>query len=179
MNASRAAIVSVLTSACLAAVALAQPAAPTFEYQVKAAFLLNFLRYVEWPAAAVGEGPLTLCIAGRNPFGNALEETVRGERIAGRPITTRVILEPEPGCHAMFVAQGAATQAYLRASQGMPVLTVGEVSDFIAQGGIINLLLDGANVRFEIDQQGAERAGLRISSRLLRLARSPGAGGPS
>ena len=146
----------------------------SLEYQVKAAYLLNFMRFVEWPAPVLDSGPLNLCVAGRNPFGTTLEETVRGEEVNGRPIVTRVILEPEPGCHLVFVPRGAATAAYLRAARNMPVLTVGEEPQFLAHGGIINLVLDGRNVRFEIDQMAAERARLRISSQLLRLARPAG-----
>jgi hypothetical protein len=163
----------------LALLLASHPAAqqPTLEYRVKAAYLLNFMRYVEWPDGALPDGPLTLCVAGRNPFGAALEETVRGERIADRDVAVRVLLEPEDGCAVLFVPRGANTAAYLRAARGTPVLTVGEIPDFLAQGGIINLVLDGGNVRFEIDQQAATRVQLQISSRLLRLASPPTPGG--
>jgi hypothetical protein len=143
------------------------------EYRVKAAFLFNFAKFVEWPLDADG-GPLQICVAGRNVFGDALADTVRGENINGRPLAIRVILEPEPGCHIIFVPRGAATAAYLRAARSSPTLTVGEIPDFIAQGGIVNFMLEGTSVRFEIDSEAAERVGLRISSRLLRLARAPG-----
>jgi hypothetical protein len=143
---------------------------PTLEYRVKAAFILNFVRYVDWPEDALGTGPLTICVAGRNPFGNALVETVQGETVGNRPLAVRVILEPEPGCHAMFIPAESAVGAYLRATRLMPVLTIGESGDFISQGGMINFVLDGANVRFAIDQQAVERSGLRVSSRLMRLA---------
>jgi hypothetical protein len=143
------------------------------EYRVKAAFLFNFAKFVQWPAAA-DLGPIQICVAGRNVFGDALVETVRGETINGRPLAVRVILEPEPGCHIIFVPRGAATTAYLRAARSSPSLTVGETSEFIAMGGIVNFTVEGTSVRFEIDPEAAERAGLRISSRLLRLARLPG-----
>jgi hypothetical protein len=151
----------------------AQDLPPTLEYRVKAVFILNFVRYVEWPPEALGSGPVNICVAGHNPFGNALVETVQGETVGPRTIAVRVILEPEPGCHVIFVAAGAATGAYLRASRQMPILTIGESADFISQGGMINFVLDGANVRFVIDQQAIERANLRVSSRLMRLARQP------
>ncbi|MGE0443655.1 MAG: YfiR family protein [Vicinamibacterales bacterium] len=149
---------------------------PTLEYRVKAAYILNFIRYVEWPPGTLGDGPITVCVAGRNPFGTALEETVRGEAIEGRAIAVRVILEPEPGCHVLFVPTGANAGAYLRSARMTPVLTIGEAADFLPMGGIIGLRVDGGSVRFDIDQGAADRAALRISSRLLRLAR-PGAGG--
>ena len=113
-------------------------------------------------------------MAGRNVFGDALADIVRGENINGRALTIRVLLEPEAGCHIIFVPRGAATAAYLRAARSSPVLTVGEIPDFIAQGGIVNFVPEGTSVKFEIDPEAAERVGLRISSRLLRLARAPG-----
>ncbi len=106
------------------------------EYRIRAAFLYNFFKFVEWPPSAPTDGPLSICVAGRNPFGPVLEETIKGESINGRPLDTRVILEPEPGCHIVFVPDGAATTACLRAASGTPTLTVGERPDFIAQGGI-------------------------------------------
>lgn len=144
---------------------------PTLEYRVKAAYLFNFTKYVEWPRDALGAGPLTICVAGRNPFGTVLEDVVRGEEVENRAVAVRVILEPEPGCHVLFVPDGAATAAYLRATRTAPVLTIGETPDFLGFGGTIRFIREGTNIRFEIDQQAADRAGLRISSRLLRLAR--------
>ena len=142
------------------------------EYRVKAAFLYNFLKFVEWPAD-LASGPLTICVAGRNPFGTMLHNLVRDELINGRPIDARVILEPEPGCHVIFVPDGAASGAYLRAGRGTAALTVGESPTFLDQGGIANFYVDRGNVRFEINPAAAERAGIRISSRLLQLARIP------
>jgi hypothetical protein len=154
-------------------VAAASPQAQdvTLEYQVKAVYLYNFMKFAEWPASAPS-GPLTICVAGRNPLGTFLDATIKGETAAGRPIAARVILEPEPGCHLIFVPRGAATTAYLRAAKGEPVLTVGEIPAFLEMGGIINFILDDEGaVKFEISPQAAERAQLRISSRLLQLAR--------
>jgi hypothetical protein len=142
----------------------------TREYQVKAVFLYNFAKFVEWPPSALA-GPLTICIAGRNPLGTFLDETVRGETVGGRPIHTRIILEPEPGCHVMFIPDGAAVGAYLRASRTAPTLTIGETPAFIGLGGIISFFIEDGNVRFEINPQAAERAQLRVSARLLQLSR--------
>lgn len=140
------------------------------EYRIKAAFLHNFFKFVEWPPSAPADGPLSICVAGRNPFGPVLEETIKGESISGRPLDTRVILEPEPGCHIVFVPDGAATTAYLRAASGTPTLTVGERPDFIAQGGMVSFFLRESNVHFAINPLAAERVELRISARLLQLA---------
>jgi hypothetical protein len=157
-------------------IASSAPLAQTIslEYRVKAAYLLNFTRFVEWPAAAQN-GPVTICVAGRAVFGEVLDETLRGETVNGRDVVAKVILEPQRGCHVVFVPRGAAAAAYIRAVQGQPVLTVSETPDFIALGGIANFILEGASVRFEINAGAADRAGLRISSRLLRLARGAAA----
>jgi hypothetical protein len=150
----------------------------SLEYQVKAAYLFNFVKFVGWPAAAPG-GPITICIAGQNPFGTALEETIRGETVDGRSIATRTVPEADSGCHVVFVPRGANAAASLRAARALPVLTVGEASDFIENGGIINFVTDAGAVRFQIDQDAASRVGLQISSRLLRLARLPDRHGPT
>lgn len=160
-------------AAFLVVIATGQPARAqgvSEEYRVKAAYLYNFVKYVEWPAEAATR-PLTICIAGRNPFGTVLENLVRDETIEGRRIETRVILEPEPGCHVVFVPDGAATRAYLRGVTTMGALTVGESNTFIEQGGIVNFYIERRNVRFEINPMAADRAGIRISARLLQLAR--------
>ena len=157
--------------------ATAQEVTVTAEYRVKAAYLYNFVKFVEWPAQQ--SSVLTICVAGRNPFGTVLEELVRGEVVSGRRLESRVIPGPEPGCHALFVPQGANTPAYLQAVRGQPILTIGEERGFIESGGMARFFIDGGKVRFEINPRGAEQAGLRISARLLRLARIVGAqGGP-
>ena len=162
-------VVALLAAAVLVAPLRAQPQVAD-EYRVKAAFLYNFFKYVEWPPSAPQDGPLWICVAGRNPFGSVLEETIAGETLNGRPLATRVILEPEPGCHIVFVPDGAATSAYLRAAEGTPTLTVGERPDFINSGGTIRFYIADGNIRFAVNPAAAERAGLRISSRLLQLA---------
>lgn len=141
----------------------------TLEYQVKAAYLYNFVKFVEWPPAA-RTGPLTICVAGRNPFGHALTDTIKGEQIAGRTLAARVILEPDPGCHVLFIPNGAPAGTYLRAAHGTPTLTVGETDDFLRQGGVIAFVPDGRNLRFAISTEAADQAKLMVSSRLLQLA---------
>ena len=159
-----------LALAVLSAPAVAQ--VTPLEYQVKAAYLYNFVKFVEWPPGAV-TGPLTICTATPTPFAGALEDIVRGEAVAGHPISTRIVEAPLPACHVLFVPRGAPAGEFLRSVRNSPVLTVGESNDFIGQGGIINFVLDAGMIRFEIDQGAARRAGLQISSRLLRLARAP------
>jgi hypothetical protein len=140
----------------------------SLEYRVKATYLYNFVKFIEWPATA-RTGPVTVCVAGRNPFGTVLDDTIRGEVVRGRPLIARVILEPDAGCQVLFIPEGAAA-AYLRSARGTPTLTVGETSDFLALGGIISFVNDGRYVRFAISTDAAEQAQLQVSSRLLQLA---------
>ena len=146
------------------------------EYRVKAAYLFNFTKFVEWPAAAFDDGePFSICVAGRNPFGPALSETLSGERAAGLPLTARVV-NPSgaSSCHVLFVPRGVAAAPYLRGVGRAPVLTVGESPGFVNDGGVINFVLEGGRVRFEINQATAARAQLKVSSRLLQLGRGAG-----
>jgi hypothetical protein len=156
----------------LAATAVrAQDAA--LEYQVKAVYLFNFVKFVRWPPADKSV-PITICVAGRNPFGSALQEALRNELVDGRPVEARVVREPDPGCNVLFVPAGVAAKPYIDAARGSATLTVGEGPEFLAQGGMVNFIIEAGSVRFEIDAGAAERADLRISSHLLRLARSTG-----
>ena len=140
------------------------------EYRVKAAFLYNFIKYVEWPDPQKEQ--VLICVAGQNPFGTVLDDLVRNERIRGRPLKTALILEPTPECDVVFTPKTSNVPAYVRAAGGMPVLTVGETPRYLEQGGSINFIPEGRSVRFEISRAAAARAGLRISSRLLQLART-------
>lgn len=170
-----AATLAVLVSAAVSGAA-AQSANVVLEYRVKAAYLFNFTRFVEWPEAAT---PLTICVAGRNPFGNVLADTLHDEQVNGREMQARVVRQIA-GCDVLFVPRGVAHRQYLREARDRAVLTVGESPQFLRDGGIINFVIDEGKVRFEIDRDAATRARLTISSRLLRLARgSASANGPS
>jgi len=168
---------AILTAAMLIAaapwsvLARAQAAEVPLEYRVKAAYLFNFTRFVEWPDEPSDTTPLRICVASENPFGTILEETIRGERVNGRPLQARVVRQPR-GCHVLFIPRGVAGDPYLRATRGRPVLTVGETPDFLRSGGIVNFVLEDGKIRFEIERDAAARANLTISSRLLRLARA-------
>ncbi len=148
------------------------------EYEVKAAFLLNFTKFVEWPASAFPEpkSPLTICILGKDPFGRTLDELVAGEDVSGRPLAVRRITRPpEPGaCQVLFLAKGTGDVADVLRGLRRDVLTVGDRPDFLLQGGMIAFVLDNRRVRFDINQTAAEAAGLKLSSRLLMVARSVG-----
>jgi hypothetical protein len=156
-----------LLALLLASVAQAQD---SLEYQVKAVYLFNFVKFVSWPPAPAS-APITICVAERNPFGESLQEAIRGEVVGDRRLEARVVAEPQPGCSVVFIPQGTDAKPYLEAARGSHTLTVGEERGFIGRGGIVNFILDGGSVRFEIDAAAAERAKLRISSHLMRLAR--------
>ena len=145
------------------------------EYQIKAAYLYNFLKYVDWPEPI--NRTFVICVAGQNPFGSVLDGLTNNERVRGNPVKTEVILSPEPGCDVIFTPRTSNIPAYLQSATGLPILTVGESPRYIEQGGIVNFFLENGKVRFEINRSAAERAGLRFSSRLLQLAKivDPGA----
>jgi len=160
-----------LLAALAAAAVVALPAAQEVsqEYRVKAGVLYNLVKYVEWPDPI--KGSIRICVAGQNPFGTVLEDLVRNERVRGLPLTAAVIPGPEPDCHVVFTPKTSRVGAYIRAAAGTPTLMVGETDDFIELGGMINFTLEQGKVRFEINRLAAERVKLRISSRVLKLAR--------
>ncbi len=145
------------------------------EYQVKAAFLFNFAKFIDWPSQAFprASDPFTICLAG-DPFGSALEKTIQGETFNGRTLVIRRIAAGESlgGCQIVYVAVSEARRSMeiINAAANMPVLTVGETESFIRNGGMIRFTEAGHRIQFQINPDAAERASLRISSRLLRLA---------
>jgi hypothetical protein len=151
-------------------------AAEIDEYHVKAAFLFNFAKFVEWPAQAFksADEPIGICVLGPNPFGSLLDEVVRGKVVGTRKFVVREVGDAQQAgeCHIVFASASGWTRsrAVLGAIQKCCVLTVGETWEFIAGGGMINLRLEDARVRVEINPDAAERAKLRISSKLLSLA---------
>jgi hypothetical protein len=154
----------------------ASPAASPTEYQVKAAFLYNFARFVEWPTEARHEpgAPFVIAILGRDPFGAVLDETVAGKTVAGRPIEVRRAASVDDARDAQIVfispSERPNTGAILKALERPGVLTVGDPDGFAQRGGAINFTLQARKVRFEINPAAAEQAGLKMSSQLLKLA---------
>ncbi len=147
------------------------------EHQVKAAFLLNFTKFVEWPETAFGDGhsPIAICVLGEDPFGSALDQIVEGEVVEGRRVIVRRIKEPPVAkqCQVLFVSPVIKDVSQILTSGGTGILTVGEGSDnFLREGGVISFVVENRHVRFDINQSAAETEGLKLSSRLLRVARS-------
>jgi hypothetical protein len=148
----------------------------SLEYQVKAAYLLNFTKFVEWPATAFSapDTPITICVLGEDPFGPALDRIVEGESVNGRAVRARrSVPEANPqGCHVVFISRSERTAIAQIVSdlRGSRVLTVSEVPGFAGAGGMIDFIIEEGKVRFYINAAAAQAAGLTLSSRLLRVA---------
>jgi hypothetical protein len=155
-------------------VGLAETTLP--EYQVKALFLLNFTKYVDWPphTFARSDTPITIGIFGDSKLGEALKNIGAARTTSNRAIVIRQIenMEDASQCQVLFISHAAAARApaMLDKTSGLPILTVGEDPAFAQNGGIINFVLRDGNVRLEIDLVGARKAGLTLSSRLLAVA---------
>lgn len=146
------------------------------EYLIKAAFLYNFAKFTEWPTASFPDtaSPLNICIVGENPLGEALA-SITGKKIRGHAVAVRQIEADEAGgaCHLLFISESEETRltAILETLGNQPVLTIADMPDFARAGGIINLKTSKEDkVRFEINVDTAQRAGLKLSSKLLSLA---------
>ena len=144
---------------------------------MKAAYLFNFINFTEWPPSAF-EGPASsfhICIVGRDPFGRVIDDAMRGEAVLGHPLAVRRLRLDEPllGCHVVFVpASVAAPAVVLRAIGAAPVLTVGESDAFWRAGGMLRFDMQETHVRFDANGKAAEAAGLRLSARLMQVART-------
>ena len=194
---NRACILVVLALALLAA-----PIAPktqaasaqSREYQIKAAFLHNFIKFVDWPKEKLPDGnePIIIGIIGKDPFGNAFDP-VKNKPVKGRKLVIKRFKSFEElkkngeknksglkrqnealrKCHLMFIcsSEKESFEEIIETLEGSSVLTVQETAGFLESGGIINFLMEDKKVRFEINITAADRAGLKIRSKLLRLAK--------
>lgn len=166
-----------MASASQAAAPPPSPGPPS-EYQVKAAYILNFVNLTEWPAAALGPAgsPFRICVAGEDPFRGTLESTIKGESVLGHAITVDRLARGDAAqtCQVLFVPGDSATQTadLLRSVGSAPVLTIGEADTFLRGGGTMNFGPVQGHVRFDVNRRSAEAHGLKLSSRLLRVARS-------
>lgn len=153
----------------------AQPEEPTYsEAAVKAAYLLNFGRFVEWPAQGASPAPLTLCMLGEDPFGEVLDQMIEGQLVQGRKIELRRIPRPRATSHCDiayigFIESDRVREAISRLNRS-PTLTVSDSVDFIEQGGMIEFRKSSERVTFRINLGAAQGAGLKLSSKLLKIA---------
>jgi len=170
-------LVMLLSSVSFVSADLAQ-AQTANEYEVKAAFLYNFPKFVEWPPEALGNNgsPLVVGIIGDDPFGSAIDRIINGKSIAGHQFTIRRLKWGQNlrDCHILFVSSSEQKRLpqILESLKGASVLTVSEMDQFSQQGGIIGFVMEASKVRFEINTYAAEQAKLKISSRLLSLAKA-------
>jgi uncharacterized protein DUF4154 len=146
------------------------------EYRVKAAFLYNFAKFVEWPPGAFRSPTdrIAICVLGQDPFDGALEDAVKGKTLEGRPFVVAKISEVNPTerCQIVFIAASERKRvpSILADLRGSSALTVGETGDFAVKGGIVNFKIEDGHVRLEINVEAAGQAKLHISSKLLSLA---------
>jgi hypothetical protein len=146
------------------------------EYEVKAAFLFNFSKFVEWPEGtfAGAADRITICILGQDPFGTLLEDAVRDKRVNGREISIQktASVSRVAGCHVVFIASSEQDRLdeILGRLVDRPLLTVSDAESGAERGAIIGLTVDDKRVRFEVNLNAARRARLKLSSQLLKVA---------
>jgi hypothetical protein len=150
------------------------------EYQIKGAMILNFIKFVQWPEKSPDQllndktdTTLTIGIIGKDNFGNTLDQ-IEGRKIGNKKLSVRHIksLNQLSGCQILFISESEAHRTYqiLRATSGMPILTIGEDEDFIQLGGIIRFYDEKNHIRFEVNQTAALKSDLKLSVKLLEVA---------
>jgi hypothetical protein len=174
--------IGVIAALSLAGLSAAQTPV-SIEYEVKAAFLFHFAQFVEWPPESFKDAgtPLMYCTIGEDPFHGALDASLSGKTIGARPFQVRHVKQTSEiqGCHVLFIGEKEKKllPAVLELLKRNPVLLVGESERFVQDGGTIGFSLEENKIRFEINLEAAEKAKLKISSRLLTLAKTV-VGGP-
>jgi YfiR/HmsC-like len=154
------------------------------EYEVKAVYLYNFGKFVQWPSSAPPDDAFTICVLGDDPFGGTLDSAVSGEKINGVQVQVRRIasVDNAGSCRMMFISSSETdrVRVILAAVQRAPILTVSDIPKFAQRGGMIGFVNEGDRVRFNVNLASAQRANLQLSSDLLKVAVSvigkPGAG---
>lgn len=147
------------------------------EYAVKAAFLYQFMQFIEWPPEAFADAtaPIVVGVLGDDPFDDSLRRATEGRTAQGRPLVIRAVKHGEPlrHCHVLFVSASEEGRIpdVLRTLGTAAVFTVGDSAGFAEAGGTLNFVTEAARVKFEVNLAAAERARVRISSKLLSIAR--------
>jgi hypothetical protein len=158
----------------LAAPAQAEPETKPTQYEVEAAYLFDFGKFVAWPPGAQSESTFLICILGQDPFGPVLDRTIAGETLKGRPVQDKRIARPEDasGCSILYISSSefGRLSKILSVIQEAPVLTVSDIPDFVQQGGMIQFVLRDGRVRFEVNLAPTQSHGLSMSSELLKVA---------
>jgi hypothetical protein len=175
---------ALVVSLCALTALLAATPAPTpqavSEYKVKAAFLFNFAKFVEWPEQDDDGASVTIGVVGLDPFGESLDQVVRDKTVGTRHIAIRrfASVEQMEPCNILFISPSESSRLdeILKALDGTATLTVGEDEGFVTKGGIIRFFTQESKIRFEINLDAAEYEGLQLSSKLLQVARTVGKG---
>jgi hypothetical protein len=160
----------------VAAPALAAPPAATSEYQLKAVFLFNFAQFVEWPATGfpAPDAPLVIGVLGTDPFGSTLDEVVRGEAVGSHRLEVRRYsrLEDIGPCQILFVgaSEAARLEQVITRLEDRPILTVSDLEGSAVHGVMIRFTPENGRIRLRINLEAARKAGLQLSSKLLRRA---------
>jgi uncharacterized protein DUF4154 len=171
------AMIEVIAALILACLAGAQTPASR-EYEVKAAFLFHFAQFVEWPEETFKDptSPLIYCTIGEDPFHGSLDAALNEKTIGTRSFRVMHFKQPQEfrGCQVLFIGAGEKKllPTILAGVRGDSLLTVGESEHFVQEGGMIGFSLEENKIRFEVNLEAAQKAKLRISSRLLVLAKN-------
>jgi len=177
------AVFSMTLNWTVSAGAQAGDASDSSEYLIKAGFIYNFAKFVEWPSTAFAEpdSPIVIGVLGTDPFGDIINHVVEGKKIGARGFVIRRFkwskelkdLKDFKECRILFVSSSEKMhfEEIVEAVKGLPILTVGEAPGFAERGGMIRLMLEDNRVRFEVNVDAAHDGNLNISSRLLTLAR--------
>ncbi len=147
------------------------------EYEVKAAYLYQFGKFVEWPSSKLpGSEGFSICTIGKDPFGARLDETLAGRTVQGWPVIAKRLQTTESAgdCDVLFISSSERSrmEEILEAVRGKSVLTVSESMNFLQQGGMINFQMDKRKVRFGVNLSALRQANLKVSSELLKVANS-------
>ncbi|HEX3376454.1 MAG TPA: YfiR family protein [Candidatus Acidoferrales bacterium] len=148
------------------------------EYQVKAAYLFNFIKFVEWPEASAADtqSKWTIGVVGNSPVGEELSKLVEGKNILGRELQAKTFQATDNlrACNILFISESEKKHlpAILAGLRGSSVMTVADMEHFIDAGGMVQFVVEDARVRIAIDVGATGRARLKVSSKLLALART-------
>jgi len=166
-------VLATLSAFILTSILHAQ-SSPT-EYQVKAAYLYNFAKFVEWPPQVMSsDSSFNICVLGRDPFDSTFQTTIAGESIKGKNVLVKRIPRAQDGagCQILFISSSEAVRLkdILDVLDKTSVLTVSDMPQFTRRGGMIQFVTEANRVRFEVNLTNAERTGLTLSSQLLKVA---------
>ena len=160
---------------CVFLTGMAWPQHTVTSYDVEAAYLYNFGKFVRWPADTdAGTAPFTICILGEDPFGQKLDMLIANESVQGRPIVAKRVAAASATEACQIVFLGSSEEPKLAKDlaelQKRPMLTVSNMPDFVERGGMIQFLQINNTVRFEVNLSSAQQSGLALSSELLKVA---------